>query len=98
MASKFVVAFCQKRSTFGGVKETLSIKVSPDTKARLRAAAQARRTTPSVLLREALELVIEGGKSRPSLYELNCDLLDSLGPGGPEDLSNNPAHLAGFGR
>jgi len=80
------------------MKETLSIKVSPDTKARLRAAARARKTSPSALLREALEIVIEGGKSKPSLYELNRDILDSLGPGGPEDLSTNPDHLEGFGR
>ena len=83
---------------FCGVKETLSIKVSPDTKARLRDVARARQTTPSALLREALDLVIEGGRSQPSLYELNRDLLDALGPGGPEDLSCNPAHLAGFGQ
>ena len=80
------------------VKETLSIKVSPDIKARLRALARARKTKPSVLLREALEIVLEGGRAKPSLYELNRDLLSSLGPGGPEDLSTNPAHLEGFGR
>ena len=93
-----VVAICHKRPTFAGVKETLSIKISVATKARLKAVARARDTKPSVLLREALELVLEGDRARPSLFELNRDLLDDLGSGGPADLSTNPAHLEGFGR
>jgi predicted DNA-binding protein len=80
------------------MKETLSIKVSPDTKARLQSVARARKTTPSVLLREALDIVIEGTRTKPSLYELNRDILSSLGPGGAEDLSTNSAHLEGFGK
>jgi hypothetical protein len=42
------------------VTETLSIKVSKEMKARLRAAAENRRTKAPTLLREALELVIAG--------------------------------------
>jgi len=80
------------------VKETLSIKVPRETKARIQAVARARQTKPSTLLREALEIVIGGGQARPSLYELNRDILDSLGPGGAEDLSTNPEHLKGFGQ
>lgn len=80
------------------MKETLSIKVPVETKIRLRAVARARRTTPSVLMREALEHVLEGRKAKPSLYEANRDLFEKLGPGGPEDLSTNPAHMEGLGR
>jgi predicted transcriptional regulator len=40
------------------VNETLSIKVSKELKARLRAAAKSRQTKPSTLVRQALELII----------------------------------------
>ena len=79
------------------MKETLSIKVSAETKARLKAVAAARKTSPSFILREALDLVLDGGRAKPSLYQLNRDLFENPGPGGPEDLSTNPAHLEGFG-
>jgi hypothetical protein len=78
--------------------ETLSIKVPRQTKIRLRAAARNRKTTPSALLREALDLVVAGESSgQPSLYELSRDLFEDLG-GGPRDLSTNPRHLRDFGK
>jgi hypothetical protein len=82
------------------VTETLSIKVPVQTKARLRAAAKHRRTTPSALLREALDLVINGHgpRSRPSLYDLSRDLFVDLGKGGPKDLSTNKRYLDDYGR
>ena len=80
--------------------ETLSLKVPVQTKIRLRAAARSRQTTPSALLREALELVVAGESpsGRASLYELSRDLFDDLGSGGPRDLSTNPRHLRDFGK
>jgi hypothetical protein len=84
----------------GFMTETLSIKVPVQTKARLRALAKNRHTTPSVLLREALDAVLadESPKGRASLYEMSRDLFDDMGRGGPGDLSTNPRHLEGFGR
>ncbi len=80
--------------------ETLSIKVPVQTKIRLRAAAKSRQTTPSALLREALELVVadEAPSRRASLYELSRDLFDDLGSGAPRDLSTHPRHLRDFGK
>ena len=82
------------------MSETLSIKVPVQMKIRLRAVARNRRTTPSALLREALELVVadESPLSRASLYDLSRDLFDDLASGGPRDLSTNPRHLRDFGK
>jgi hypothetical protein len=82
------------------MKETLSIKVPLQMKTRLRAAARHRRTTSSALLREALDLVINGQapRARPSLYELSCDLFVNLGKGGPKDLSTNKRYLDDYGQ
>jgi hypothetical protein len=80
--------------------ETLSIKVSIELKARLRAAAKSRQTKPSTLLREALELIISNAapKSKPSLYDLSRDLFQNLRRKGPRDLSTNPEHLDDLGQ
>ena len=81
--------------------ETLSIKVPKATKTRLKALARARKTSPSALLREAIDHVLSGSQtrsSRPSLHELSRDLFEDLGPGGPPDLSSNPKHMEGFGK
>jgi hypothetical protein len=82
------------------VNETLSIKVSKELKTRLRAAAASRRTKPSALLREALELVISGSasESKPSLYDLSKDLFQNLGHSGPRDLSTNRKYLDDLGQ
>jgi predicted DNA-binding protein len=82
------------------VTETLSIKVSKELKARLRAAAKSRQTKASTLMREALELVISGTarNSKPSLYDLSLDLFENLGRGGPRDLSTNRKHLGDLGK
>ena len=79
--------------------ETLSINVSKELKARLRAAAKSRQAKPSALVREALELVITGTapRSKPSLYDLNKDLFANLARSGPEDLSTNSKHLDDLG-
>ena len=81
------------------VSETLSIKVSTETKLRLKALAEARMTKPSVLLREALDLVLSQNprRSKPSLMALNRDLFEDLGEGGPADLSTNRDYFEGFG-
>jgi hypothetical protein len=82
------------------VTETLSIKVPKELKVRLRAVAKSRKTKPSVLLRQALEIVISGvpKEGKPSLYELSKDLFDDLAKSGPRDLSTNPRHLDDLGK
>ncbi|MGH8094607.1 MAG: CopG family ribbon-helix-helix protein [Chthoniobacterales bacterium] len=81
--------------------ETLSIKVPKTTKTRLRALARARKTSPSALLREAIEQVLNSSRTlsgRPSLHQLSHDLFENLGASGPKDLSSNPKYMEGFGR
>jgi len=85
---------------FRAMTETLSIKVSKELKARLRAAAKSRNTKPSALVREALELVVSGTAPniRLSLYDLSKDLFENLVPGGPRDLSTNRKYLDDLGQ
>jgi hypothetical protein len=83
------------------VTETLSIKVPVQTKIRLKSIAKRRHSTPSALLREALEQVLAGQKAngRPSLYDLSRDLLEKKRPNrAPRDLSTNPRYLDDLGR
>jgi hypothetical protein len=90
----------QFRTTLFAMTETLSIKVPVQTKARLRAVAKHRHTSPSMLLREALDAVLSDAapKGRASLYEMSRDLFADLGRGGPRDLASNPKHMEDFGR
>ncbi|MDQ6913349.1 MAG: ribbon-helix-helix domain-containing protein [Verrucomicrobiota bacterium] len=83
------------------MNETLSIKVPVQTKVRLKSIAKRRQTTPSKLLREALDLVLAGQKAngRPSLYDLSRDLFEKYPLGsGPRDLSTNPKYMKDFGK
>jgi Arc/MetJ-type ribon-helix-helix transcriptional regulator len=77
---------------------TISLKIPDELVSRVDALAQARRTTRSALLREALEdkLRAAARKSPPSLYQQSADLCGS-GNSGLADLASNPAHLEGFG-
>jgi hypothetical protein len=95
-----VVALRQFRATIFAMTETLSIKVPVQTKARLRAVAKHRHTSPSMLLREALDTVLTGEtpKGRASLYEMSRDLFDDMERGGPRDLATNPKYMEDFGR
>jgi hypothetical protein len=94
--SSYVLA---NRDYYGAVTETLSIKVPRELKVRLQAVAQSRRTKPSVLLRQALEIVISdsSNQDKPSLYDLSRDLFATLGRKGPRDLSTNPKYLDDLG-
>jgi hypothetical protein len=80
--------------------ETLSIKVPVATKARLRAVAQHRQTSPSALLREAIDVVLADNSIRrkASLYDQSRDLFTGKKYGGPRDLSTNPRHMKDFGK
>ncbi len=92
-----VVIRWQHMST--GDFETLSVKVPRRTKQHLRAAARKRGTTPSRLLRQALDRVVAGENEpggQASLFERNRDLIARPGRG-PKDLSTNKAHLDNLG-
>jgi len=82
------------------VDETLSIKVPRAAKLRLQAVAKTRKVRPSVLLREALDLVLASQKTAGSLscYDLCHDLFEQLESDGPKDLSTNKKYLEDFGK
>jgi predicted transcriptional regulator len=78
--------------------ETLSIKVSKTEKNSLRKVALERQSTPSRLLRAALQSVLaENSAAQTSLLERHQHLFDRLDQG-PGDLSTNPEHLRSFGQ
>ena len=78
--------------------ETLSIKISKTEKNSLRKVALERRSTPSRLLRDALQTLLSGNPSaQTSLLARHQHLFDRLDQG-PEDLSTNPEHLRNFGK
>jgi hypothetical protein len=78
--------------------ETLSIKVPKQTKLRLKAVARARKTTPSSLMKAALDQVIEGNGTAVSFYDSVADLVEKCEGSGVPDLATNKKHLEGLGR
>ena len=80
------------------LNETLSIKVSTTEKNLLRQAAAEAKSSPSRLLRDALQLVLAGAATqRSTLREKHRHLFSRLDQG-PGDLSTNPKHLRDFGK
>lgn len=78
--------------------ETLSIKVSKTEKNSLQKVALERRSTPSRLLRDALQSLLSGNSApQTSLLARHRHLFDRLDQGA-EDLSTNPDHLRDFGK
>jgi metal-responsive CopG/Arc/MetJ family transcriptional regulator len=77
----------------------LSVRIDPRLKARLEAAARARRVSPSVVVRDALQKHL----AEPEPGESALDLALRIGivgciKGLPPDLSTNPKYMEGFGR
>lgn len=78
--------------------ETLSIKVTKTEKNSLRKVALERKSTPSRLLRGALQTLLAGSPSpQASLLERHQHLFDRLDQG-PGDLATNLEHLRNFGK
>ena len=77
---------------------TISLKVADGIDVRLAAAAKARGTTKSNVMREAIQAYLsDGGKRRSgSCLDLAGDLVGSVD--GPSDLSSNPRRMKGFGK
>jgi len=76
--------------------QTLTLKLSTDTAARLERMAARRRTTKSAVMREALEDKLRASANEPSVYDLMKASIGSV-DSGMRDLGHNPAHLKGFG-
>lgn len=78
--------------------ETISFKCPEKLAKKLRGESRQRKIPQSDLLRQALELYFfqQGIAPEVSIYSLSKDLCGSLH--GPEDLSENPAYLEGYGQ
>jgi hypothetical protein len=75
---------------------TITFKVSPETAAKLKAAAAAKRVTKSKYVRDLLEARLKKEKVKLSFYEEMKDIIGCFD--GPSDLSTNPKYMKGFGR
>lgn len=77
---------------------TLTVKLSPALEARLDALVRRRKQRKSVLVREAIERLVDDGSELADGTVLEV-LKDLKGIGdGPRDLSSNKKHMRGFGR
>ena len=78
--------------------KTISLKLSESLDAKLNRLVKARKQTRSEIVREAIELMLNGGEPKHpvSMAELAGDLAGCLE--GPGDLSTNPKHMEGYGR
>lgn len=80
--------------------KVISLRVSDQLDARLRAIARRSRVGKSAVIRKALEHVTDaagaGGVDTGSFLEQAQDLAGRLA--GPSDLSSNKAHLRRYGR
>jgi predicted transcriptional regulator len=74
--------------------QTLTVKVPATLSAKIARLAKKRRTTRSVVIRDALEHASEG--ERPSFTEAAAKHIGVAS--GPGDLSTNPRYLSGFGK
>lgn len=80
--------------------QTLSMKVTEDLNRTLSDLARQRGISKSALIREAItELVARERPGRPASGSFLAAAEDLAGcVDGPEDLSTNVEHLAGYGR
>lgn len=92
----FGIAPVAECTTFQEV-ETLTIKMSPELKARLQAEARLSGVSVSELIRESVkERFLQKG-CPSSLHDRNRDLCGGQASGLP-DLATNPDHLSTFGQ
>jgi len=77
---------------------TVTTKMPEALARKLGVAAKRQHTSRSALVRSAVEKYIEGDlpdASRPSAYDLIQEFAGTVE--GPEDLSSNSRHMAGYG-
>lgn len=78
--------------------QTITFKCSEKLAKQLIGESRERKIPKSDLLRRALEFYLSQkgiAAQHISLYSLSKDLCGAID--GPEDLSENPAHLEGYG-
>jgi predicted transcriptional regulator len=76
---------------------TITVKLSPETAAKLNAVAARKGVTKSQYIREALEAALKKEKTKPSLYDLMKDGLGCF-DSGITDKSTNPKYMKGYGK
>ena len=78
--------------------KTIALQLPDALATKLNAAARQRRTSKSVLVREAIEAYFANAEVAPSesFTALAGDLIGSLNEG-PGDLAHNPQHLKDYG-
>jgi predicted DNA-binding protein len=77
---------------------TISLKLPDDLLVQLDTAAKARKVTKSWLIRESLEKALRKPTRAGELscYDMARDLAGKV-KGLPEDLTENPKYMEGFG-
>ena len=78
--------------------KTITFKCPEKLANDLKGESKRRKIPKSDLLRQALEFYLsqKGLTTHVSLYSLSKDLCGAIS--GPEDLSENPTHLEGYGQ
>jgi hypothetical protein len=76
---------------------TLTLKVSSEMAAKLKAVATQKRVPKSQLMREALGTFLSTHKIKPSLYDRMKSGIGCV-RSGKGDLSTNPKRMEGYGR
>ncbi len=76
----------------------ISVKISVDLKNRIRNLAEKQETSPSEVIRKAIEkyLSSDSFSAKGSFLDLAQDLVGSVE--GPEDLSTSKRYMKGYGR
>lgn len=75
---------------------TLTLKIPPETNARLEAEARRRHVSKSRVVRDALERsLVRRTASSPSVYDRIKHICGTVH--GPKDLSTDPKYMEGFG-
>jgi predicted DNA-binding protein len=78
--------------------QRITVRLSPETRRRLKAAARRRGTRESGLVRGAVELQLAAGEGSLTAYEhaKKAGLIGAV-KGTVRHLSTNPEHFDGFG-
>lgn len=78
--------------------QRITVRFSPETRRRLKAAARRRGTRESDLVRSAVETQLAAEESSPTAYEhaKRAGLIGAV-KGTVRDLSTNPKYFDGFG-
>jgi len=76
----------------------ISLKISEDLKNRLKTLAEKQNTSPSEIIRKAVEkhLSSHSAKIKGSFMDRAEDIIGSVE--GPEDLSTNKKYRKGYGK